>query len=90
MQYLDGNKEITPFSDYDDDDWYLKEPHLLVNLDHNNKEDLYYLPFSKGTTNTGFKDIDDNNSYDYVHNKDGIVPPSLKLILLLYSNQKIK
>ena len=78
LQYLDGNKEITPFSDYDDDDWYLKEPHLLVNLDHNNKEDLYYLPFSKGTTNTGFKDIDDNNSYDYVHNKDGIVPPSLK------------
>lgn len=78
LQYLDGNKEITPFSDYDDDDWYLKEPHLLVNLDHNNKEDLYYLPFSKGTTNNGFKDIDDNNSYDYVHNKDGIVPPSLK------------
>ena len=78
LQYLDGNKEITPFSDYDDDDWYLKEPHLLVNLDHNNKEDLYYLPFSKGTTNTGFKDIDDNNSYDYVHNKDSIVPPSLK------------
>ena len=78
LQYLDGNKEITPFSDYDDDDWYLKEPHLLVNLDHNNKEDLYYLPFSKGTTNNGFKDVDDNNSYDYVHNKDGIVPPSLK------------
>ena len=78
LQYLDGNKEITPFSDYDDDDWYLKEPHLLVNLDHNNKEDLYYLPFSEGTTNNGFKDVDDNNSYDYVHNKDGIVPPSLK------------
>ena len=78
LQYLDGNKEITPFSDYDDDDWYLAEPYLLVNLDHNNKEDLYYLPFSEGTTNNGFKDIDDNNSYDYVHNKDGIVPPSLR------------
>lgn len=77
LQYLDGNKEITPLSDYDDDDWYLTEPHLLVNLDHNNKEDLYYLPFA-GTTKSGFKDIDDKNSYDYVHDKNGIVPPSLR------------
>lgn len=77
LQYLDGNKEIVPLSDYDDDDWYLKEPHLLVNLDHNNKEDLYYLPFS-GTAKSGFKDIDDTNSYDYVHDKNGIVPPTLR------------
>ena len=93
LQYLDGNKEITPFSDYDDDDWYLKEPHLLLNLDHNNKEDLYYLPFSKGTTNNGFKDADDNNSYDYVHNKDGIVPPSLKTYTITIQqseNQEIR
>ena len=93
LQYLDGNKEITPFSDYDDDDWYFKEPHLLVNLDHNNKEDLYYLPFSEGTNNNGFKDVDDNNSYDYVHNKDGIVPPSLKthtITIQQSENQEIR
>ena len=93
LQYLDGNKEITPFSDYDDDDWYLAEPYLLVNLDHNNKEDLYYLPFSEGTTNNGFKDVDDNNSYDYVHNKDGIVPPSLRthtIVIQQSENQVIR
>ena len=92
LQYLDGNKEIAPLSDYDDDDWYLKEPHLLVNLDHNNKEDLYYLPFS-GTTKSGFKDVDDTNSYDYIHDKNGIVPPSLKTYTITIQqseNQEIR
>lgn len=92
LQYLDGNKEITPLSDYDDDDWYLDEPHLLVNLDHNNKEDLYYLPFS-GTAKSGFKDIDDTNSYDYVHDKNGIVPPTLKthtITIQQSENQEIR
>ena len=92
LQYLDGNKEITPFSDYDDDDWYLKEPHLLVNLDHNNKEDLYYLPFS-GTAKSGFKDIDDTNSYDYVHDKNGIIPPTLRTYTITIQqseNQEIR
>ena len=92
LQYLDGNKEITPLSDYDDDDWYLDEPHLLVNIDHNNKEDLYYLPFS-GTAKSGFKDIDDTNSYDYVHDKNGIVPPTLKthtITIQQSENQEIR
>ena len=92
LQYLDGNKEITPLSDYDDDDWYLKEPHLLVNLDHNNKEDLYYLPFD-GTTKSGFKDVDDTNSYNYIHDKNGIVPPSLKtynITIQQSENQEIR
>lgn len=92
LQYLDGNKEITPLSDYDDDDWYLDEPHLLVNIDHNNKEDLYYLPFS-GTAKSGFKDIDDTNSYYYVHDKNGIVPPTLKthtITIQQSENQEIR
>lgn len=92
IQYTDGEKETEPLSDYTDDDWYLKEPYLLANLNHNNIEDLYYLPFS-GTTKSGYKHVDDTGSYDFIHDKTGIVPPPLKTYTISITqsdNQKIK
>ena len=92
LQYMDGNKETEPLSDYTDDDWYFTEPYLLANIEHNNKEDLYYLPFA-GTTKSGYLDSDDNNSYTYIHDKNGIVPPSLRthtITIQQSENQVIK
>ena len=92
LQYLDGDREIEPLSDYTDDDWYLSEPYVLTNLvDNNHREELYYLGFS-GTKNSNYLDVDDNNSYAYKNDKVGIKPTgvsSYNINIIQSENQKI-
>ena len=75
LQFLDEDKEIVPFTDYIDDDWYITDnPYLLYDIEHQNKKDLYYIKFS-GTNKTIYSDNDDDNNYEYYNDITGSIAP---------------